>query len=162
VMGNLGVGEIERTTEASWLKVPHGFLPDTLVALKGPLNWILPGGFTDKGDLNLGPIPEGTPVGFIGHFDPLPQESGVLADIGRTWKVVSLGLRLRHDLAAMHQDPKSSYKILTPLGRELYDLSICPDYVVNRGHYFGTDRFGQEVGLTDSDKHALIEFLKTF
>ncbi|HZY52684.1 MAG TPA: hypothetical protein VFE73_05560 [Reyranella sp.] len=162
VMGSLGVGEIERTTEASWLKVPHGFLPDTLVALKGPLNWILPGGFTDKGDLNLGPIPEGTPVGFIGHFDPLPQESGVLADIGRTWKVVSLALRLRHDLAAMHQDPKSSYKILTPLGRELYDLSICPDYVVNRGHYFGTDRFGQEAGLTDSDKHALIEFLKTF
>jgi len=23
-------------------------------------------------------------------------------------------------------------------------------------------RFGQEAGLTDSDKHALIEFLKTF
>ena len=22
------------------------------------------------------------------------------------------------------------------LGRELYGLSICPDYVVNRGHYF--------------------------
>jgi hypothetical protein len=162
VMGDLGVGEIARTTEASWLKVPHGFLPDALVALKGPLNWILPGAFTDKGDLVLGPIPEKTPVGFLGHFDPLPQESGVLADIGRTWKVVSMALRLRHDLAAMHKDPKSSYEILTPLGRELYDLSICPDYVVNRGHYFGTDRFGQEVGLTDSDKHALIEFLKTF
>jgi hypothetical protein len=43
---------------------------------------------------------------------------------------------------------------LTPLARGLYDLSICPDYVVNRGHYFGTD-------LTDADKRALIEFLKT-
>ena len=41
------------------------------------------------------------------------------------------------------------------------DLSKCPDYVVNRGHYFGTDRFGQEPGLVDSDKRALIEFLKT-
>ena len=162
VMGDLGVGEIARTTQDSWLKVPHGFLPDALVALKGPLNWILPGGFTDQGDLKLGPIPQGTPVGFLGHFDPLPQESGLIADIGRTWKVVSMALRLRHDLAAMHKDPEASYKILTPLGRELYDLSICPDYVVNRGHYFGADRFGQEVGLTDADKNALIEFLKTF
>jgi hypothetical protein len=110
----------------------------------------------------LGPIPPGTPVGFLGQFDPLPQESGVLADIGRTWRVISMALRLRHDLAAMHKEPTNAFKTLTPLGRELYELSICPDYVINRGHYFGTDRFGQEPGLTDADKLALIEFLKTF
>jgi hypothetical protein len=47
--------------------------------------------------------------------------------------------------------------------------------VVNRGHYFGTAEFnqqdnlsaderafGREPELTDSDKHALIGFLKTF
>ena len=44
-------------------------------------------------------------------------------------------------------------------------LSKCPDFVVNRGHYFGT---GIESGRTrarrssDDDKRALIEFLKTF
>ena len=37
----------------------------------------------------------------------------------------------------------------------LLELSKCPDYVVNRGHYFGAD-------LSDDDKWALIEFLKTF
>jgi hypothetical protein len=37
----------------------------------------------------------------------------------------------------------------------LLELSKCPDYVVNRGHYFGTN-------LNDDDKWALIEFLKTF
>jgi hypothetical protein len=37
----------------------------------------------------------------------------------------------------------------------------CPDYVVNRGHYFGTDYFAEERALTDADKRALIEFLKT-
>ena len=42
------------------------------------------------------------------------------------------------------------------------DMSKCPDYVVNRGHYFGTDRFGEEPGLNESDKRALIEFIKTF
>jgi hypothetical protein len=54
-------------------------------------------------------------------------------------------------------------------------LSKCPDFVVNRGHYFGTAQFNQQAGLsddekafgqvpelTDADKRALIEFLKTF
>jgi hypothetical protein len=40
-------------------------------------------------------------------------------------------------------------------------LSKCPDYVVNRGHYFGTG-FDGEPALSDQDKGALIEFLKTF
>jgi hypothetical protein len=40
-------------------------------------------------------------------------------------------------------------------------VSKCADYVVNRGHYFGTDYFREETGLSDADKRALIEFLKT-
>ena len=40
-------------------------------------------------------------------------------------------------------------------------LSKCPDYVVNRGHYFGTG-YDNEAVLSDADKKALIEFLKTF
>jgi hypothetical protein len=37
----------------------------------------------------------------------------------------------------------------------LLNLSKCPDFVVNRGHIFGST-------LSDVDKRALIEFLKTF
>ena len=44
----------------------------------------------------------------------------------------------------------------------LLSLSTCPDFIVNRGHYFGTSFMGEEHGLSDSDKRALIEFLKTF
>ena len=44
----------------------------------------------------------------------------------------------------------------------LLALSKCPDFVVNRGHYFGTSMFKEEPGLSDADKRALIEFLKTF
>ena len=44
----------------------------------------------------------------------------------------------------------------------MLELSKCPDFVVNRGHYFGTDLFKEEPGLSDADKRALIEFLKTF
>jgi hypothetical protein len=54
-------------------------------------------------------------------------------------------------------------------------LNKCPDFVVNRGHYFGTAKFndtsglsdeekafGPEPPLNDQDKQALIEFIKTF
>jgi hypothetical protein len=37
----------------------------------------------------------------------------------------------------------------------LVGLSKCPDYVVNRGHYFGAD-------LSADDKEALIAYLKYF
>ena len=44
---------------------------------------------------------------------------------------------------------------------QLMAISKCPDYVVNRGHYFGTNLAKEEPGLTDADKLALIAFLKT-
>jgi hypothetical protein len=57
----------------------------------------------------------------------------------------------------------------------MLSLSKCPDFVVNRGHYFGTAEFnnqdglsaderafGKEPVLSDDDKRALIAFLKTF
>ncbi len=47
----------------------------------------------------------------------------------------------------------------------MLELNKCPDFVVNRGHYFGTDRMRaeeNEPGLSDDDKRALIEFVKTF
>jgi hypothetical protein len=34
--------------------------------------------------------------------------------------------------------------------------------VVNKGHYFGTDRQSEEPPLSDAEKRALIAFLKTF
>jgi hypothetical protein len=40
-------------------------------------------------------------------------------------------------------------------------LSKCPDFVINKGHYFGTNLSGDEPGLSDADKRALIAFLKT-
>jgi hypothetical protein len=162
-LGAKGVGMIQRTTDRSWVRVPAGFLPGVVTALRGPLNWLLPGAFAPNGDLQLGPVPKGTPIGLLGNFDPLPEDRSLIAGLGRAWKLIGLGLRLRHDLAALPAEPDDATAagIFAPLGRELYALSVCPDYVVNRGHYFGTDMFPEEPGLSDSDKRALIEFLKT-
>ena len=51
--------------------------------------------------------------------------------------------------------------VFRPLASGLMNLSKCPDYVVNRGHYFGTG-YDNEAALNEADKRALIEFLKTF
>jgi hypothetical protein len=59
-------------------------------------------------------------------------------------------------------DDAKAAQIFRPRGPELYEFSACQDYVVNRGHYFGTSTFTEEPGLSDGDKRALIEFLKTF
>ena len=40
-------------------------------------------------------------------------------------------------------------------------VSKCPDYVINKGHYFGTNLMPDEPALTDADKRDLIGFLKT-
>ena len=48
------------------------------------------------------------------------------------------------------------------MGSALLALNKCPDFEVNRGHYFGTGMVAGEPALSDNDKRALIEFLKTF
>jgi hypothetical protein len=163
ILGQKGVGLIERTTATSWAKLPAGFVPPLARKLSGLVNLLFPGAFTAKGDVQIGPIPKGTPVGLLGNFDALPESSGVAADLGRTWKLLALAARLRHDLAAMpkNADDATAQQVFAPLGRSLYELGNCPDYVINRGHYFGTDLFAEEPGLSDADKNALIEFLKT-
>jgi hypothetical protein len=60
------------------------------------------------------------------------------------------------------EDDATAARTFTPLGKELHELGTCPDYVINRGHYFGTGQFSEEPGLSDDDKRALTEFLTTF
>jgi hypothetical protein len=45
--------------------------------------------------------------------------------------------------------------------RAMLDVSKCPDYVINKGHYFGTNLLPDEPGLSDAEKRDLIGFLKT-
>lgn len=44
---------------------------------------------------------------------------------------------------------------------ELSAVSICPDYVVNRGHYFRTF-LPEELPLSDTEKRGLLEIIKTY
>ncbi|SDH47428.1 hypothetical protein [Nitrosomonas sp. Nm132] len=147
-------GIIDRTTKRSELKIPGGYLP-----------WyvrILPIG----DGLELGPFPEGIPVNLVSNINmemDLGQKASLLWNISKAvgWDIFTLW--------KAQEDPKSITdeelrKILSGIVDPLLEVNKCPDFVVNRGHYFGTDYLPVEEGravLNDDDKRALIEFLKT-
>ena len=174
VLGDKVPGVIDRTTTRSYLRIPKGFLPDFLqdvVELEEkilPDVQVLPDIFNASG-LEIGPIPKGTPVNLLTNLNVLPDDAGVIDRFVHKRKIASLLIRIKRALKALPQDAtdEEARKVFREkeVVEPLLELSKCPDYVVNRGHYFGTDRLKSEEhepGLSDEDKRALIEFLKTF
>jgi hypothetical protein len=156
-------GVIDRTTTRSYLRVASGYLPDQLKALQDWNQRLLPGLFGPDG-LEIGPIPAGTPVNLLANVDLLGEDHDPAAQVAHVAKVAKLLLTVKHDLENLpkYASDDEARKVLGNLVQPLLDVSKCPDFVVNRGHYFGTDYFDSEPGLSDPDKRALIELLKTF
>jgi hypothetical protein len=158
-LGEKGVGVIDRTTQTSYVRVSPGYVPD---ALQGWGEWLLPSVFGEKG-IEIGPIPKGTPVGLLANLMVRPEEKDLWGRISHDHKLLHLVLDIKADLNTLGPKPTddNARRVFRPLAERLMELSKCPDYVVNRGHYFGTGYDG-EPPLTDEDKKDLIEFLKTF
>ena len=101
----------------------------------------------------IGPIPKGTPVTLLTNIDLESNRP----------ELVKVLLKMKADLkqveGASDEEAAKVFKNLVP---DLLKVSKCPDYVVNKGHYFGTSSFKEEPALSDDDKSALIEYLKTF
>ena len=144
-------GLIDVTSSTSYLRVPKGYLPDFLEQLAGPLSYLQPWLFSEGG-IEIGPIPKGTPINLLSNID-LEQRA----------KALRFLVAAKRDLKALPSGASNedARKTFANLIDPLLEISKCPDYVVNRGHYFGTDFFSEEPGLSDQDKRALIEFLKT-
>ncbi|MGA8714844.1 MAG: hypothetical protein WB647_17745, partial [Roseiarcus sp.] len=171
-------GYIVRTTERSYVEIPKRSIPVELQKLMAPLPAQPFRKVLDRdGNFKLGPIPKGFPINLAASYQP-----GV--DIPAFTK------RLQHDLAFtqlvgqvvlnwpsldLNSDDASILAWGAKLRLPFRTLLKCPDFVVNRGHYFGTDEFnntdnlsddekafGKETPLSDDDKRALIAFIKTF
>ena len=167
VLGDKVPGVIDRTTQISYIRIASGYLPDNL---KGWGSWLFPRLFDQDGGLELGPIPRGTPVSLLANLMVRPEELGVwdrwqhdreLRNViwGINAKLKELGQRRANESEEDYN--KRVQDVFRPLASGLMNLSKCPDYVVNRGHYFGTG-YDNEAALSDADKKALIEFLKSF
>ena len=129
-------GIIRRTTAESYLEILSATLP-------WELRWL-----AKDGTLRIGPIPAGTPIDLIASadfeikFDRLAPKK--------------LALLLRMQSILLHnQDAAQTAARIKQIDADLLAISKCPDFVEDRGHTFGAD-------LPDADKHALIEFMKTF
>jgi len=155
ILGDKVPGYISRTTATSYIKVASGYLPTGLEKLLGWGNvphrffpWLF-----REGMVEIGPIPKGTPVNLLANLD---LEADKL-------KLAELLLKMIADLKKVAgASDEEAARVLKNLAPDLLTLSKCPDFVVNRGHYFGTNLLPEEPGLSDDDKWALIEYLKTF
>jgi hypothetical protein len=163
LLGDRIPGTIDRTTDRSYLRVANGYLPDFLEALHGPIGRLFPWLFNEEG-IQIGPIPKGTPVGLLANLNVVPETRDPAERAAYQKKVLDLLVNVKHHLEALpaNASDEEVNKAFADLKDPLMELSKCPDFVVNRGHYFGTSAFAEEPPLSDDDKRALIEFLKTF
>lgn len=135
-----GFDSIARTTVESFIEIPAPYLPSGLQSL------------AQNGFLRIGPVPAGTPVDLLANAD---------LDLSSPEKAVErvrLVEKISKDLAKIrpnHLDSQQATSVLRGLVPDLMKVSKSPDFVIDRGHYFGTQ-------LPDADKRALIEYMKTF
>jgi hypothetical protein len=155
-LGDRVPGYIQRTTADSYLKVAWGYLPGKFAFFMDLLHAWFPSIFGEFG-LEIGPIPKGTPVGLLANLPFVPEGTGLKDDAAYFEKLLPVLKDAARELKAMPAGATEEQKLerFGPVADALLPLSKCPDYVVNRGHYFGSN-------LSDDDKWALIEFLKTF
>ncbi|HEV8618075.1 MAG TPA: cytochrome c [Candidatus Udaeobacter sp.] len=129
----LNKASIWRTQNECSLHLRKEFVPKPLRRFAG-----------SDGYVRIGPIPKGTPVNLIGNLQP---------DFGQA----VLGVKILKALVKIHTMNLSPEQATTELIKavpELLAANNCPDFIEDKGHYFGTD-------LPDNDKRALIEYLKT-
>lgn len=100
--------------------------------------------------IDIGPIPRGTPVNLLMNINP----DAPTVDLIHAVTALTRGV-----LLVRRDDPKDgSFKALDEFQQEagpaLLKASKCPDFVLDRGHWFGES-------LTDSEKQQLKAFLET-
>jgi hypothetical protein len=162
-------GMMDRTTTTTFLRVSSGYLPDALQTILPITQRLAPWAFGDGG-IELGPIPAGTPVGLLASLNPLSEDPDPVKKAEHAAQLFKLVTTLNGDLQKLGKNAsdEQAAQVFGNSVDQLLGLSKCPDLIVNRGHYFGTDfrepgepADARPPGVSDADKRALIEFLKT-
>ncbi len=141
---------IWKTTQKSYLELPKQAFPELV---RKPL-----ADHFEDGMLRLGPVPKGTPINLLGSFDLSLKEpgEGPIDVARRATNLAKTVIRIKRALGDVEGLPPEAARqqLKEELVPELREGSQYPGLVVDRGHYFGAH-------LSDADKRALIEFLKT-
>ena len=139
-----------RTTEKSYINIPMKYLPDELANIvrrhhKDAIN-------TELDSLQLGPIPEGTPINLISNTDLDPGLGKASDRIKLAGDVIGVLKRIKKENL---DDAQAKALMAEKLVPRFLELNKCPDFYEDKGHEFGRN-------LPGTDKLALIELLKTF
>jgi hypothetical protein len=173
-------GYVVRTTARSFINIPKRNVPVELKNLMDalpadPFARLFDGG----GNFRLGPIPKGFPINLVASYQPLADLDRATVE-EKAAHAANFAVLIRKFLENWpslepSDDDAQLLGWVAKVREPLLKLSKCPDFVVNKGHYFGTSKlneidglsadekaFGTEPPLSDDDKRALIEFVKTF
>ena len=102
-------------------------------------------------DVRLGPIPKGTPVNLLANVNPDADAASLLQTFNVTRDTLT-------EIESTQPAAEDRLKLLRErIAPALMSVSKCPDFVMDRGHYFEWFK-----GMSDADKDALVELLKTF
>lgn len=135
-----GVTSVLRTTEQSYIEIPITYLPEEVVR------------FAPDGYLRIGPIPANTLIDLLANADiDLSSPNKEVDRLKLLAEIQSTLLRIKIE----NLKPDEAQAVMLKLVPDLLKISKCPDFVEDRGHYFGAN-------LPDADKRSLIEFMKTF
>jgi hypothetical protein len=171
-------GIIVRTMARSSVNIPRRSIPVELKSLidglrAEPFKRV----FDKDGNFKLGPIPKGFPIGLAANYQPLADDATTEEKAANVLNFALLVKSVLKNWPTLDPSADDAKQLawLANIGEPLLKLNKCPDFVVNRGHYFGTAKFndtdglsddekafGTEPPLSDDDKRALIEFIKTF
>jgi hypothetical protein len=101
-----------------------------------------------RGELAVGPIPAGVPVNLLMNLNPEAATGDQIKAVGGLARAI---LRIRKENA----QGKAAQRVFEEeAALPLLRVSKCPDFVLDRGHWFGES-------LTDDEKRQLKAFLKT-
>ncbi|MCA9066185.1 MAG: phage holin family protein, partial [Planctomycetaceae bacterium] len=102
------------------------------------------------GTFAIGPIPKGTPVNLLANFNSEADRGEII----RTLTTVADGLS---EIQSRHLSEADAQNVMKQkIAPALMSVNKSPDFIMDRGHDFAW--FSQ---MTDEDKEALIELLKT-
>jgi hypothetical protein len=102
----------------------------------------------ERDGLSLGRIPKGTPINLLGNLNA----PGTVNDREKLTTLVDVVVDLVK--VQKHELPTLNHPSVPNLIPNMLKVNKCPDFVLDRGHTFGSE-------LPQEDKAALKEYLKT-
>ncbi|AMV39724.1 hypothetical protein VT85_19990 [Planctomyces sp. SH-PL62] len=103
------------------------------------------------GELRIGPIPAGTPVNLLANVNPEAEPEKLAKAAAEVAKALG-----ELDTQGLKGEEAQEF-LRQKVAPALLEVSKCPDFVMDKGHDFPWFK-----SMTDDDKDALIELLKTF